>query len=204
VSSGVAKFGGDPENDGENMAEFADKNGSAADMLTVETMSNDRIRSALALWTAGATYGDIAAQFGFRTPNVAAMAIERALSENVDDTQDRSKLRRRMSLTLDRLLRAVMPKAINAENPEQLPAVRVALTVVERYAKLNGLDAPTQVDVNMVGDKEFTNLVELAARGMGIAPPVEADIFDPEYMDAEVVEDDDEEGDRGLAGPNPL
>lgn len=186
MSSGIVKFGGDPENEGEDMAEFAEKNGSAADMETVEGMSNERIRASLALWTAGATYGDIAAQFGFRSPAVAAMAIERALSENVDDTQDRSKLRRRMSLTLDRLLRAVMPKAINAENPEQLPAVRVALTVVERYAKLNGLDAPTQMDVNIVADEKFTSFVEYAARGMGMAVPVEADIFDAEYVEEEI------------------
>ncbi len=196
MSSGIAKFGGDPEKDGEDMAEFAEKNGSAADMATVEAMGNDKVRASLALWTAGATYGDIAAQFGFRSPAVAAMAIERALSENVDDTQDRTKLRRRMSLTLDRLLRAVMPKAINAENPEQLPAVRVALIVVERYAKLNGLDAPVQIDVNMVDDKKFTTLVELAARGMGMPVPVEADIFSEEYVDAEVVEDEEDAEDR--------
>jgi hypothetical protein len=194
VSTGIAKFGGDPENDGEDMAKFADKNGSAEDLATVESLGNDKVRGALALWTAGATYGDIAAQFGFRTPSVAAMAIERALSESVDDTQDRTKLRRRMSLTLDRLLRAVMPKAINGENPEQLPAVRVALTVVERYAKLNGLDAPVQVDVNLVDDEKFTTLVELAARGMGMPVPVEADIWDAEFVDEEVEDADTEEG----------
>ena len=200
MSSGVAKFGGDPERDGEEMAVFADKNGSAEDLATVDGLSNDRIRASLALWTAGATYGDIAAQFGFRSPSVAAMAIERALAESVDDTQDRTKLRRRMSLTLDRLLRAVMPKAINAENPEQLPAVRVALTVVERYARLNGLDAPVQLDVHMADDDKFNQLVEFAARGMGMPIPVEADIFSEEYIDAEVVEDDaDEEGDGRLA-----
>lgn len=192
MSSGVAKFGGDPEKDGDDMAEFADKNGSAADMAAVDGLSNERVRASLALWTAGATYGDIAAQFGFRTPNVAAMAIERALAETVDDTQDRSKLRRRMSLTLDRLLRAVMPKAINAENPEQLPAVRVALTVVERYAKLNGLDAPIQHEVSLVDDEKFTTLVELAARGMGMPVPVEADIWDAEFVEEEVGDDEPE------------
>lgn len=199
MSSGVAKFGGDPERDGEEMAEFAEKNGSADDLAAVDGMSNDRVRSALALWTIGATYGDIAAQFGFRSPSVAQMAIERALSESVDDTQDRTKLRRRMSLTLDRLLRSVMPKAIDVNNPEQLPAVRVALTVVERYARLNGLDAPVQLDVHMADDDKFNQLVEFAARGMGMPIPVEADIFSEEYVDAEVVEDDDEEGDGRLA-----
>lgn len=195
MSSGIAKFGGDPENDGE-MADFNDRNGSEKDLATVNSMNNETVRSALALWTAGATYADIAAQFRLRSPAVAGMAIERALSESVDDTQDRTKLRRRMSLTLDRLLRAVMPKAIDTQNPEQLPAVRTALTVVERYARLNGLDAPIQHDVNVVDDEKFNRLVELAARGMGMPIPVEADIFDEEYMDAEVVEDEDPEAER--------
>lgn len=194
MSSGIAKFGGDPDEEGAEMAAFNDKNGSAEDLATVNAMSNDRVRASLALWTAGATYGDIAAQFNFRSPAVAAMAIERALSENVDDTQDRTKLRRRMSLTLDRLLRAVMPKAIDTQNPEQLPAVRTALTVVERYAKLNGLDAPTQVDVNLVDDEKFTSLVELAARGMGMAVPEEADIWDAEFVEEEVEDAEPEEG----------
>lgn len=193
MSSGVAKFGGDPDELGQDMADFADKNGSPADMATVQAMSNDRVRSALALWTAGATYGDIAAQFGFRSPAVAAMAIERALAESVDDTQDKTKLRRRMSLTLDRLLRAVMPKAINAENPEQLPAVKVALTVVERYSKLNGLDAPVQHEISMVDDDKFHSLVEYAARGMGMPVPVEADIWDAEYVEEEVEDDEPED-----------
>lgn len=192
MSTGVAKFGGDAENDGPEMSAFAEKHGSAEDAKTVEGMSNDTVRASLALWTAGATYADIAAQFKFRTPAVAALAIERALSESVDDTTDRSKLRRRMSLTLDRLLRAVMPKAINAENPEQLPAVRVALTVVERYARLNGLDAPIDVNVNVADDDKFNRLVELAARGMGMPIPVEADIWDAEYVDVEVEDEDAE------------
>lgn len=194
MSTGVAKFGGDPESDGQEMAEFADKNGSAEDIAYVDSLGNDKVRAALALWTAGATYGDIAAQFGYRSPALAGMVVERALAESVDDTQDRTKLRRRMSLTLDRLLRAVMPKAIDTQNPEQLPAVRVALTVVERYAKLNGLDAPMQVDVNLVDDDKFTSLVEMAARGMGMPVPVEADIWDAEYVDEEVEDDDAEEG----------
>ena len=96
-----------------------------------------------------------------------------------------------MSLTLDRLLRAVMPKAINANNPEQLPAVRVALTVVERYSRLNGLDAPQQLEVTMPENDQFRMVIEAAAAGMKLDVPDEADIFDEVY--AEVVEDGEEE-----------
>lgn len=190
MSAGIATFGGS-EKDGKEIAAFNDKNGSAEDIATVEKMSNDTVRASLALWTAGATYADIAARFNFRSPTVAALAIERALADSVDDTSDKTKLRRRMSLTLDRLMRAVMPKAIDPENPEQLPAVRTALTIVERYSKLNGLDAPVQVDVNMPDNDKFLTFIELAAKGAGMDIPEEADVFDPIY--AEVVEDGEAE-----------
>lgn len=197
MTGSVSRFGPDPEKDGEEMSAFAEKNGSEKDMVLVNTMTNDQVRSALALWTAGANYADIAAQFRFRTPAVAQMAIERALSESVDDTTDRAKLRRRMSLTLDRLLRAVMPKAIDSTNPEQLPAVRVALTVVERYSRLNGLDAPTQVEISGPDNDKFLQLVTAAAKGMNLDVPEEADIFDDEYVDAEVVNEDDDTEEDG-------
>lgn len=192
----VAQFGGDPEKDGDEMSAFTQKHGSSKDMELVDAMSNNTIRAALSLWTAGANYADIAAQFNFRTPALAQMAIERALAESVDDTTDRTKLRRRMSLTLDRLLRSVMPKAINPDNEEQLPAVRVALTIVERYSRLNGLDAPTQIEINGPDSEQFQMFVQAAARGMGLDIPEEADIFSDEYVYAEVVDDDGTERDQ--------
>jgi len=192
MSNKVATFGGDPEEDGSDMAAFGDKHGSAKDLAVVEALPNDVVRGSLLLWTSGATYADIAHQFKFRSPAIAQMAIERALSESVDDTTDRTKLRRRMSLTLDRLLRAVMPKAVDTTNPEQLPAVRTALTVVERYSRLNGLDAPQEINLNLPDNEKFTQFIEAAARGMNMDVPVEADIFSDEFVYAEVVEEDDE------------
>lgn len=188
----IARFGSD-DTDNLEVARFGVKAGTPADLEHVNSLGFEKVRAALALWTAGANYGDIATQLHFRSPTIAMMAVERALSEMVDDTGDRSKLRRRMSLTLDRFLKAITPKAIDAEHPEQLAAVRTGLSIVERYSRLNGLDAPIDVNVNMPDNDQFQRFIALAAKGAGIEVPVEADIFGEEYVDAEIVEDDDAE-----------
>ncbi len=186
----VVRIGsGDPDNP--EVTQFENMAGSSTELAIVDAMSHERIRSALSLWTAGATYGDIATQFNFQSPRIAMMAIERALSEQVDDATDRTKLRRRMSLTLDRFLKAITPKAVDPTHPEQLAAVRAGLSIVDRFARLHGLDAPTEVTVRMPGNEDFNKFIELAARGQGMEVPVEADPF--EYEDAEIVEDEDDE-----------
>lgn len=79
-----------------------------------------------------------------------------------------------------------------AEKVEETPSpatIRAAVAVLERASKLDGLDAPSRVEVTPE-NAEFVAIIEAAARGMGIAVPVEADIFDAEYVDAEVVEDE--------------
>ena len=164
--------------------------GGKADALYVAELPHDRVRAVLTLWTSGANFSEIATALGMRSPTVVQMTVERALGEMVDDTTDRTTQRRKMSLVLDRLMRATLPKAVNPENPEQLQAVRTVTALVERYSRL---DAPTEVTVHMPGAQEFTTFIEAAARGLGMEVPVEADIFSDEYMDAEVVEDDPED-----------
>lgn len=188
----VVRFGHDDADSEDNpsVARFEQKAGTREDQAYVDAMSHDAVRSALALWTAGATYGDISSQLRLRSPQTAQMAIERALSEQVDDNMDRSKQRRKMGLTLERLMRSIMPKAVDPKHPEQLAAVRVSVSIIDRYSKLNGLDAPVQVDVNLPSDAEFQRFIGAAAAGLGIAVPEEGDPFEV-IEDAEVVEDDD-------------
>lgn len=185
----VVRFGAGDEGTPE-VTRFQNRNGSPEDVATVEQMGHDTIRAALALWTAGATYGDIAAQLKFRSPQVAQIAIERALSEQVDDHADRTKQRRKVSLTLERMMRSIMPKAVNPDHPEQLAAVRTTVSILDRYSKLNGLDAPIQVDVNMPDNDQFQRFIQLAAVGAGLAVPEEGDPF-ADIEDAEVLEDED-------------
>lgn len=191
----IRRFGSDDE-DNPEIAAFEMKAGTPADLEHVNSLAFDKVRACLALWTAGANYGDIAVQLKLRSPTIAMLAVERALSEMVDDAQDKTKLRRRMSLTLDRFLKAVTPKAVDPNHPEQLAALRTGISIVDRFAKLNGLDAPVQVDIHMPNGEQFETFIALAARGAGIEVPIEADPFAAEYIDAEVVEDDDAEEDE--------
>jgi hypothetical protein len=168
-------------------------NGGSEDIAYVNSLGHDKIRAVLTLWTSGANYAEIATALGMRSPAAVQIAIERALGEMVDDTTDRPKQRRKMSLVLDRLMKGVMPKAVNPDNPEQLQAVRTMISLVERYSRLNNLDAPQEVTVHMPGQEEFTTFIHAAARGLGMPVAEEADIFSDEYItDAEVVEDDAE------------
>jgi hypothetical protein len=177
----------------------AGDNGGPQDIAYVQSLSSDKVRAVLTLWTSGANYAEIATALGMRSPAVVQIAIERALAEIVDDTTDRPMQRRKMSLILERLMKATMTKAVNPENPEQLQAVRTITALVERYSRLNNLDAPQEITVHMPGAAEFSTFIEAAARGLGMEVPVEADIFSEEYMDADIVEDEvdgDEEARR--------
>lgn len=186
----VARFGGGPD-DTPEVSALERKYGSQADVEYVQTFGNDKVRSALALWTAGATYGDIAAQLQLRSARIAELTVERALSEQVDDASDKTKMRRRMGLTLDRFLKAITAKALDPTHPEQLPAVRTGLSIVDRLARLYGLDEAVKVDLRMPGNEDFQRFVAAAATGMGLDVPVEGDPF-ADIEDAEVIEDDDE------------
>lgn len=174
-------------------------NGGPEDIAYVQGLTSDKVRAVLTLWTSGANYAEIAVALGMRSPATVQIAIERALSEIVDDTTDRPLQRRKMSLVLERLMKATMTKAINPEHPEQLQAVRTVTALVERFSRLNNLDAPQEITVHMPGQQEFSAFIEAAARGLGMEVPVEADIFSDEYMDAEVVEDEDD-GDEEARG----
>lgn len=169
--------------------------GGEQDIAYVNGLSHDKIRAVLTLWTSGANFAEIAAQLGMRSPAAVQIAVERALSEMADDNTDRPKQRRRMSLMLDRLMKAVMAKAVDPNNPEQLQAVRTEIALIERYSRLNNLDAPAEITVHMPGQEEFVTFIHAAARGLGMPVAEEADIFSEEYIDAEVVTD--EEGDEG-------
>lgn len=169
----------------------ATDDGGEGDIAYVNSLSYDKIRAALTLWSSGANFAEIATQLSMRSPAAVQVAVERALAEMVDDTTDRPRQRRRLTLALDRLLKATMGKAIDPAHPEQLQAVRTTLAIIERYARLNALDAPTEHVIHMPGQDEFSAFIEAAARGQGMEMPVEADPFSDEYViDADEVDED--------------
>lgn len=107
-------------------------------------------RSATALRLAGATYAEIAETLGFAGPVEARNAVERDLANHAARADDESmeRLRTEESMRILRLLRGVWRKATDEHDPEHLPAVRVALALIDRNIRLRGLDAPTEVVVH--------------------------------------------------------
>jgi hypothetical protein len=101
-----------------------------------------RQEAAVALRIAGATYAEIARTLAYSSVTRAREAVERALASSVGD-DDRERMRFIEGRRLERLLRGLWHKATDEENDEQLAAARTALAVIDRHAKLYGLDAPT-------------------------------------------------------------
>lgn len=109
---------------------------------------SDRDRAAVALRVAGASFVEVADVLALDGADAARRAVERGLaSERVED-DDRERLRLETEQRLMGLLRPLYAKATDMDDPEQIPASRAALAVVDRHAKLMGLDAPTEVVVH--------------------------------------------------------
>lgn len=191
MSREVVHFGAPGDNP--EVRAFERRAGSAEDYAYVKTMPYDKVNSVVLLWSSGVTFSDIARQLQLPSPQIAQIAVERGLAEVVDDKSDRDRLRQRVSATLDRFLRSIMAKATDPQHPEHLAAIRAGLSITERFTALHGLNAAVEVNVNMPETEQFNRFIAAAAAGMGHEVPQEADIFSDEYVDAEVVEDDEPE-----------
>jgi len=85
-------------------------------------------------------------------------------------------------MRMERLLRAVWPKAMDPNNPEQLAAVGKARDLIDRHAKLFGLDMPTEIVVHTPSQSELEDWVLRMTSAM--VPSIdEQDIFDEEILD---------------------
>jgi hypothetical protein len=146
-----------------------------------------KARAGIQLALAGATWDEIAESLGYPTARMARVAIEKALEHELDTTQDRDYLRRFASMRLDRLLRAVWPKAIDPDHPDQLAFHARAESILGKYSKLHGLDAPTEITVYNPAEAEMMNWVQ-QMQSLGKPPVVEYDILASKVEDAEVIE----------------
>lgn len=161
-----------------------------------------RARAALALKISGAPYSAIAEHLGFANARIARVVVERYLSEMVTDA-DLKPQRALASERLERLLRAVWPRAISettewtdpdgkrhvTPNAEQLQYVRTALMIIDRSARLHGIDAPQKLEVTRPSDEEVTQWAFRMAEEAGMMGVREAE----DIMEAELVEADPEE-----------
>ena len=101
----------------------------------------DRQRLAVEARRAGAAYDDIARQLGYRDKSGAYRAVRAGLAKALREPAD--DLRALELARLDRLQLAHWQKAAAGD----AAATHTVLKIMERRAKLLGLDAPIRVDV---------------------------------------------------------
>jgi hypothetical protein len=104
-------------------------------------------QAATALRLAGASYAEVAEALGLADAVEARNIVERDLATRSDDEVGRTALRAEEEARILRLLRGVWAKATTPSDPEHLVAARIALAMVDRHARLMGLDMPTEVIV---------------------------------------------------------
>jgi hypothetical protein len=160
------------------------------------------IRAAVAAHLAGIPWDVIATRYTFSSPKSAQIAVETLIGETWTST-DLAAARAKSLARKERMLQSVWEDATSPwtmhpttgkrqeRNDAHLQALDRALRIAESIDRLQGLNAPTQVEVYRPGADEFLSTVgELRAIIMRDLPE-EADIFDAEIMDEDGGEDAD-------------
>lgn len=150
-----------------------------------------RANAAVALRLSGASFAEIAVALEYASAREARHAVEAALAENHTDDMTRQQMRAEATGRLERMLRGVWQKATSPDDAEHLPAVKVAVSVIDRMIRLHGLDAPSEVVVHAPTAREIDEWVaKVTSTGVDDLRALE----DPTIIDAEVIEvvDDDD------------
>ena len=145
--------------------------------------SETKAEAAVALFVYGVSYTDIQKRLGYSSAHRARVAVERALAASADSNDDRVMARHVIRKQLRRLLAAHMPQAVDIKNPNQLAYSARTLAIIDRLAKLDGADAPTQIQFS-AADSEIQELVEyLIPATRKDQQAIEADILDADVID---------------------
>lgn len=109
-------------------------------------------RKAVTLRQAGATYEEIARTLGYNDRSNARKAVLRALEDHL--AEDVSHLRAMQNARYLRLLRVVWADAIGGDGD----AYDRAMRTMDAMNRLNGLNAPTRIEVTDEMDREIATL----------------------------------------------
>ena len=138
--------------------------------LANKLASHDRKLQALELRKAAATYQQIADQLGYRSASGAFNAVKAALKATLREPAD--ELRELEAARLDAML---LPLWRRVQSGDERAVDRV-LRIMERRARLLGLDAPTRgelsgpdgkplaFDLSMLSDEELKILERIQAK----------------------------------------
>lgn len=139
--------------------------------------------AAVMLRIAGADFTTIAEELNYANASAARNAYEQALASAASDPKDIEHQRLLTHMRLERLLLSVWEKANDANNPDQVAYVRSALSIIDRHARLLGLDAPQQMVIHTPDARSVTQWVEyMVSQVTGGEILAESDIIDAEEV----------------------
>ena len=157
-----------------------------------------RANAAVAMRIAGATYSDIARTLEYASATHARQAVERSLAATAG-AEGRDQMRFIEARRLERILRSLWPKATSDQiekdgkvydNPDHLAYARTAIAVIDRHARLYGLDAPQEMVVYNPSGAELEAWVAKMARQVHGELPEEYDIIEGHTLDDPVGDED--------------
>lgn len=122
----------------------------------------ERMGKALEYRKAGLSFQKISEKIGWKSANSAKVAVDKGLAQIVEIPA--RQLKKLQNMQLDDLQLAVWDKVTVGD----LEAVRTYLKIMERRAKLNGLDDPQKYDIrDMTRAEDLTDdeLANIAASG---------------------------------------
>ncbi|QDH92786.1 Rnase E [Gordonia phage Bakery] len=172
--------------------------GDAKTSVRYQNAIMEREARCLELFLAGAKYVHIAKEVGFREPQSARRAIERAIARRRQERDDLADEASTIMLDqLDMLYRAHITTALDRKNPDQYKATEQVLRVLDRKAKLQGINAPVQVETTVrvkdeLDDEIATLVRKLKEQGDPALLP-DTPVLDS-IIDAQVVDDPAAEG----------
>lgn len=94
-----------------------------------------------------------------------------------------SQTRQLTSRRLERLLRAVWTQAIDPKSPNQIAAQTRALAIIDRHARLFGLDAPTEISIQ-TPTRDALEQWAATVTGGGVLDLEEADVIEAKAIEA--------------------
>lgn len=106
---------------------------------------NRKTRDALELRKAGVPYHVIAERLGWKNPQSAHRAVQKAMQSIVKDATEEAK-----QIDLQRLEHLFMLAWAKAQNGD-LRAIEAAIRIQERISAIRGLDAPKQIEAHHTG-----------------------------------------------------
>lgn len=120
----------------------------------------ERAANALRLRKAGVTYEMIASTLGYSSRQAAHRAVMRALDRTIQEPAE--DLRKLELERLAELQRVLWPKALEADTR----SVDRVLAIMERRARLLGLDAPVRAEVTETFTTRFDEEIDALAERM--------------------------------------